>query len=167
MAERFRAVRLGRRQADRYDVLLPWPERVKVTMVAPHGTRPLSRRMVPPDKDSYQDAGPTYLGMSASGDVTGELIYASSGNPADYEWLKSQGIDPAGKIALVRYSNPYSYRGFKALTAEHGVKAMLIYSDPAQDGSPRATLSRTDPGARRVTSSAAPSPMTSSFPAIR
>jgi N-acetylated-alpha-linked acidic dipeptidase len=73
--------------------------------------------------------------MSASGDVTAELIYANSGNPADYEWLKSQGIDPAGKIALVRYSNPYSYRGFKALTAErYGVRAMLIYSDPAEDG---------------------------------
>ena len=36
---------------------------------------------------------------------------------------------------LVRYSNPYSYRGFKALTAEkEGVAAMLIYSDPAEDG---------------------------------
>jgi N-acetylated-alpha-linked acidic dipeptidase len=36
---------------------------------------------------------------------------------------------------LVRYSNPYSYRGFKALTAERmGVAAMLIYSDPKEDG---------------------------------
>src|SRR4029077_1710649 len=33
------------------------------------------------------------------------------------------------------YSNPYSYRGFKALTAERlGVAALLIYSDPAEDG---------------------------------
>ncbi len=120
----------------KYDVLLPWPERVRVTMVAPvKYEATLVEDGYPVDKDSYQDAGTTYLGMSASGDVTGELIYASSGNPADYEWLKSQGIDPAGKIALVRYSNPYSYRGFKALTAErYGVKAMLIYSDPAQDG---------------------------------
>jgi N-acetylated-alpha-linked acidic dipeptidase len=87
------------------------------------------------DPDTRKDPGPTYLGMSASGDVTAPLIYANSGNPADYEWLKSQGIDPRGKIAIVRYSNPYSYRGFKALTAErYGVKAMLIYSDPAEDG---------------------------------
>ncbi len=120
----------------KYDVLLPWPERVRVTMVGPTRYEAgLAEDGYPVDRDSYQDAGPTYLGMSASGDVTGELIYASSGNPADYEWLKSQGIDPAGKIALVRYSNPYSYRGFKALTAErYGVKAMLIYSDPAEDG---------------------------------
>jgi N-acetylated-alpha-linked acidic dipeptidase len=40
-----------------------------------------------------------------------------------------------GKIVLVRYSNPYSYRGFKALTAEReGAAALLIYSDPAEDG---------------------------------
>lgn len=120
----------------RYDVLLPWPDRVKVTMVAPSRFEAsLVEDGYPVDRDSYQDAGPTYLGMSASGDVTGELIYANSGNPADYEWLKARGIDPAGKIALVRYSNPYSYRGFKALTAErYGLKAMLIYSDPAEDG---------------------------------
>ena len=36
---------------------------------------------------------------------------------------------------LVRYSNPYSYRGFKALTAQRmGAAALLIYSDPAEDG---------------------------------
>ena len=35
----------------------------------------------------------------------------------------------------MRYSNPYSYRGFKALTAEkNGAAALLIYSDPAEDG---------------------------------
>ncbi len=120
----------------RYDVLLPWPDRVSVTMVSPSRFEAsLVEDGYPVDRDTYQDAGPTYLGMSASGDVTGELIYANSGNPADYELLKARGIDPAGKIALVRYSNPYSYRGFKALTAErYGLKAMLIYSDPAEDG---------------------------------
>ena len=40
-----------------------------------------------------------------------------------------------GKIALVRYSVPYSYRGFKALTAQQrGAAGLLIYSDPADDG---------------------------------
>jgi N-acetylated-alpha-linked acidic dipeptidase len=41
----------------------------------------------------------------------------------------------------VRYSNPYSYRGFKALTAERlGVAALLIYSDPAEDGFKRGAV---------------------------
>jgi N-acetylated-alpha-linked acidic dipeptidase len=63
------------------------------------------------------------------------VVYAHSGNPEDYEYLKKRGIDVRGKIVLVRYSNPYSYRGFKALTAERlGAAAILIYSDPAEDG---------------------------------
>ena len=46
-----------------------------------------------------------------------------------------------GKIVLVRYSNPYSYRGFKALTAERlGAAAILIYSDPAEDGYSKGTV---------------------------
>ena len=73
--------------------------------------------------------------MSASGDVTAEVIYAHSGNPEDYDWLEAQGIDPRGKIAIVRYSMPYSYRGFKAWEAERrGVAALIIYSDPMEDG---------------------------------
>jgi N-acetylated-alpha-linked acidic dipeptidase len=76
-----------------------------------------------------------YLGYSASGDVTAEVVYAHSGNPEDYELLRKNGIEVKGKIVLVRYSNPYSYRGFKALTAEReGAAAMLVYSDPAEDG---------------------------------
>lgn len=121
----------------RYDVLLPWPREVRVQMLEPRTYEPTLREDgIAIDKDSWDaDVGPTYLGMSASGDVTGEVIYAHSGNPEDYDWLESQGIDPRGKIAVVRYSDPYSYRGFKAWEAERrGVGAMLIYSDPMEDG---------------------------------
>src|SRR5260370_6370239 len=77
----------------------------------------------------------SYFGYSASGDITAEVIYAHSGNPEDYDLLRKNGISVKGKIVLVRYSNPYSYRGFKALTAERkGAAALLIYSDPAEDG---------------------------------
>jgi len=73
--------------------------------------------------------------MSASGNITADVIYAHSGNPEDYDWLEAQGIDPRGKIAIVRYSMPYSYRGFKAWEAERrGVAALIIYSDPRDDG---------------------------------
>ena len=62
-------------------------------------------------------------------------IYAHSGNPEDYDLLRKNGISVKGKIVLVRYSNPYSYRGFKALTAQReGAAAMLVYSDPQEDG---------------------------------
>lgn len=136
LADRYRAYGLEDVKLHRYDVLLPWPTRVSVTMIAP--TRfeaSLREDVVGIDPDTRQDPGPTYFGMSASGDVTGELVYASSGNPADYDWLQQQGIDVRGKIALVRYSVPYSYRGYKAQVAQQrGVKALLIYSDPQEDG---------------------------------
>jgi N-acetylated-alpha-linked acidic dipeptidase len=136
VAARYRAAGLEDVRVHRYDVLLPWPREVRVEMVAPtRFTASLREDAYPQDPLTAKDPGPTYLGMSASGDVTGELVYASSGNPADYDRLEAQGIDLKGKIALVRYSVPYSYRGFKALTAERrGLRAMLIYSDPAQDG---------------------------------
>jgi N-acetylated-alpha-linked acidic dipeptidase len=45
------------------------------------------------------------------------------------------GIDLRGKIVLMRYSNPYSYRGYKVYLAETaGAAAAIIYSDPADDG---------------------------------
>jgi N-acetylated-alpha-linked acidic dipeptidase len=136
IADRYRAWGLDHVQLHRYDVLLPWPREVKVTMVAPtvYETT-LKEDAYAVDPHTAKDAGITYLGMSASGDVTGELVYAASGNPEDYDWLVQHGVDLTGKIALVRYSVPYSYRGFKALTAEkRGLKALLIYSDPAEDG---------------------------------
>ena len=136
LADRWRSYGWEDVRLHRYDVLLPWPEQLSVTMIAPQ------RFEASLTEDCYAEdphacVGPelTYLGMSASGDVTGELVYANSGNPADYDWLEAQGIDLKGKIAIVRYSNPYSYRGFKALTAERrGLKALLIYSDPQEDG---------------------------------
>ena len=136
VAEKYRAAGLEDVKLHRYDVYLPWPREVSVTMTAP--TRyvvTLKEDVVAADPDTKQDAGITYLGMSASGDVTAELVYASSGNPSDYDWLAAQGVDVKGKIVLVRYSVPYSYRGYKALVAQQrGAKALLIYSDPQEDG---------------------------------
>ncbi|MDH3812891.1 MAG: M28 family metallopeptidase [Acidobacteriota bacterium] len=135
--DQFVAYGLEEVKLHRYDVLLPWPRKIAVTMVEPVEYKAsLAEDGYPVDKDSYAvGADLTYLGMSASGDITADVIYAHSGNPEDYDWLEARGIDPRGKIAIVRYSNPYSYRGFKAWEAERrGVAAMIIYSDPMDDG---------------------------------
>ena len=90
---------------------------------------------IPGDPSSSRAVGLPYHAYSASGDATAAVVYAGGGNPADYDWLAAHGIDVKGKIVLVRYSVPYSYRGFKALTAERrGAAGILIYSDPADDG---------------------------------
>lgn len=126
-----------------YDVLNSTPREVSLEMIAPKRYRAVLREApyeVDPDTKNPRASG-AYLGYSASGDVTAPVIYAHSGNPEDYEYLRKHGVDVRGKIALVRYSNPYSYRGFKALTAERlGVAALLIYSDPAEDGYKRGTV---------------------------
>ena len=122
-----------------HDVLLSWPEEVSVEMTAPRAWR-ASMREDPIAGDSYtaapvEELGLPYHAYSASGDVVAEVVYAGSGNPSDYDWLASKGIDVRGRIVLVRYSVPYSYRGFKALTAQQrGAAGILIYSDPADDG---------------------------------
>jgi N-acetylated-alpha-linked acidic dipeptidase len=121
----------------RYDVYGSNPKSTFLEMVAPiHYRAGLRELPVPGDPSMKNKAiSSAWSGMSASGDVTAPLVYAHSGNPEDYDLLRKQGIDVKGKVVLVRYSNPYSYRGFKALTAEReGAAAILIYSDPAEDG---------------------------------
>ena len=121
----------------RYDVLSSNPRTVSVEMVTPVRYRPSLREdPIPEDPDSSQQAiSGAWTSFSASGEVTAPVVYANSGNPADYDLLRQRGINPKGKIVIVRYSNPYSYRGFKALTAEReGAAAMIVYSDPAEDG---------------------------------
>ena len=124
-------------QVHEYDVLNSTPRSALVEMIAPtHFRASLREDAYPQDPDTKNpQVSGAYLGYSASGDVTAPVVYAHSGNPADYELLRQHGIDVRGKIVLVRYSNPYSYRGFKAYTAQKlGVAALLIYSDPMEDG---------------------------------
>ena len=121
----------------RYDVYGTNPKSASLEMIAPTRYQALLREApLDVDADSKNPAiSAAWSGMSISGQVTAPVVYAHSGNPEDYDLLRKNGISVAGKIVLVRYSNPYSYRGFKALTAQReGAAAILIYSDPAEDG---------------------------------
>jgi N-acetylated-alpha-linked acidic dipeptidase len=134
--DRWREYGLEQVEIVEHEVLLPYATDVQVDMIRPslwHAT--LKEDAVEGDPFSARDVGVAYHAYSASGDVTAPVVYANSGNPEDYDWLAKQGIDVTGAIVLVRYSMPYSYRGFKALTAEQrGAAGLLIYSDPAEDG---------------------------------
>ncbi|HEY4931931.1 MAG TPA: M28 family peptidase [Terriglobales bacterium] len=120
-----------------YDVLGTRPVSTMLEMVAPKKYQAVLREQpydIDPDTKN-PDIASAWIGFSSSGEVTAPVVYAHSGNPEDYELLRQHGIDVKGRIVLVRYSNPYSYRGFKALTAQRmGAAALLIYSDPAEDG---------------------------------
>src|SRR6267154_1968593 len=120
-----------------YDVYGTNPKSASLEMIAPvHYQAVLREAALDADPDSKNPAiSGAWLGMSISGEVTAPVVYAHSGNPEDYDLLRKNGITVKGKVVLVRYSNPYSYRGFKALAAEReGAAAMLVYSDPQEDG---------------------------------
>ena len=134
--DRWRDYGLEQVEIVEHRVLLPYPIEALVEMTSPTPWRAtLKEDAIEGDPFSARDTGIAYHAYSASGDITAPVVYAGSGNPADYDWLAQHGIDVRGKIVLVRYSVPYSYRGFKALTAEQrGAAGILIYSDPADDG---------------------------------
>ena len=76
-----------------------------------------------------------YHEYAMSGDVTAEVVYANSGSPEDFAILDELGIDVRDRIVLMRYSDPYSYRGYKVYMAEsRGAAGAIIYSDPEDDG---------------------------------
>jgi N-acetylated-alpha-linked acidic dipeptidase len=92
----------------------------------------------PPDKDSYlysDSSQVPFHGYASDGDVTAEVVYANAGSPEDFAKLDALDIDVAGKIVVMRYSEPYSYRGYKVYLAEsRGAVGTVIYSDPEDDG---------------------------------
>ena len=77
---------------------------------------------------------PPFSAWSSSGDVTAPVVYANfMAVYADFQRLAELGVSVKGKIVLVRYGG--NFRGVKVYIAQQrGAKAVLIYSDPADDG---------------------------------
>ncbi|HEV8588631.1 MAG TPA: M28 family metallopeptidase [Pyrinomonadaceae bacterium] len=119
-----------------YQVLLPFPRTPSIVeLFAPRRERLQVREdvLAQDPTSSSKKIVPLYNGYGASGDVTAPLVYANYGLPNDYDDLKKAGVDVKGKIVIARYGN--SFRGVKAKVAEdNGARALLIYSDPADDG---------------------------------
>ncbi|MCJ1309450.1 hypothetical protein MMC25_003110 [Agyrium rufum] len=76
---------------------------------------------------------PTFHGYSASGNVTGQFVYANFGTYQDFEDLVKANISLEGKIALVKYGS--IFRGLKVKRAQElGMIGCVIYTDPQEDG---------------------------------
>jgi len=121
-------------QVRAYSVFLPHATGVHVWRVRPEPEE-LSLREPAVPGDSFSDGAqyPTVNGSSAAGDVTAPVVYVNYGLIEDYAKLDSLGVSVKGKIAVARYGR--SFRGIKAREAQkNGAAALLIYSDPADDG---------------------------------
>ncbi len=87
----------------------------------------------PTDKDSFDNRDIPYLAYSASGDVTGQLVYANYGTRSDFKWLRKNNIPLKNAIVLIRYGKVF--RGVKVRLAEqYGAKGVILFSDPENDG---------------------------------
>jgi N-acetylated-alpha-linked acidic dipeptidase len=135
VASRFRDAGL---QADivEYRVWLNYPSEIAVDMTAPSDVTMHGPTREHVNSDPYQDDPRVitpYNGMSPSGDVEADVVYANYGSPADFDKLHDLNVDVRGKIVLVRYGE--NFRGVKAYVAqERGAAGVIIYSDPADDG---------------------------------
>lgn len=138
--DRFREYGLDEVRFHEFPALVSFGKSAKLSMRKPEERSfDLGEDPYAADKDSKLYADPAnvaFHGYAPSGKLRGDVVYANGGSPEDFQLLDRMGIDLAGKIVLMRYSNPYSYRGYKVYEAERrGAAGTLIYSDPAEDGS--------------------------------
>jgi len=141
IAQKFRAAGLDTEIVP-YRVLLSRPKSIQVEAFDPAGHNILSG-LTPeqlPGENNQPGSGShdprvvaAYNASSASGDVTGPVVYANYGRQEDFDRLAAAHIDLHGKILLIRYGK--IFRGVKVNLAEqHGAAGVLIYSDPQDDG---------------------------------
>ena len=117
-----------------FQVYLPHQDSSVVELVRPERRR--LRLTEPPlrqDPTTFGRIWPAMNAYSGAGDVTAAVVYVGFGLPSDYVTLDSMGVDVRGKVVIARYGR--SHRGIKAREAEqHGAAALLLYSDPQDDG---------------------------------
>ena len=119
-----------------YRVWMNYPAEMKVTVTAPAGVKmqgPNPERVAGDPYENNPRIVMPFNGMSPSGDVEADVVYANYGRPKDFKQLEEMKIDVRGKIVLCRYGQ--NFRGVKVLDAqEHGAAGVIIYSDPYDDG---------------------------------
>jgi N-acetylated-alpha-linked acidic dipeptidase len=122
-------------QVHEFQVYLSTPRSISVELVEP-ARLPLSVREPANSEDpdsSNPELVPAFVAYSASGEVQAPVVYVNYGLPPDYAKVEAAGVDVRGKIVMARYAR--SHRAVKIHTAqEHGAAAIIIYSDPADDG---------------------------------
>ncbi len=123
-------------EVEEFWAYLSRPIAASVQVITPLETIPLDLKEKPVWGDPVVSAAAEpfpYLAYAASGDVDGEVVYANYGTKADFDRLRSWGVDLSGKVVICRYGG--NYRGFKVKFAqEAGAAAVIMFTDPADSG---------------------------------
>jgi N-acetylated-alpha-linked acidic dipeptidase len=118
-----------------YQVWLPHSTEARVWRTSPDTLELVLAEGPIPGDSVTAESGQVVManGYSGAGDISGEVVYVNYGLIEDYARLDSLGVSVRGKVAIARYGR--SFRGIKAREAErNGATALLLYSDPADDG---------------------------------
>src|SRR5438270_3600282 len=114
VAQKFREAGLSTEIVE-YKIWINYPSEISVDVTAPAGLHMHGPSREHVDGDPYQDDPRVVTpvsGMSPSGDVEADVVYANYGAPADFQKLADMKIDLRGKIVIARYGQ--NYRGVKA-----------------------------------------------------
>jgi N-acetylated-alpha-linked acidic dipeptidase len=102
------------------------PAETRLTLLAKTGARELD--LAEPGSEEKP-----FLAYSPDADVQAGVVYANYGDEDDYDLLAHRGIDPKGKIALVRAQGVC--RGRKEeIAAARGVVGLLLFAEPRDQG---------------------------------
>lgn len=119
-----------------YYTYLSSPKSIQVQMTAPQQQDLPVKEQKQPWQQDFDKVVVGYNALSPAGEVTAPVVYANYGRPQDYDVLAQNGVSVQGKIVLARYGQ--NFRGVKTQQAHaHGAAGLIIYSDPADDGSTR------------------------------
>ena len=113
------------------------PQEISVDLTAPAGVEMHGPTREHVDDDPFQDDPRVVMpfnGMSPSGDVEADVVYANYGTPEDFEKLDKLKVDVRGKI-VARALRPEFPRSQSLSSRRNTARpAVIIYSDPADDG---------------------------------
>ncbi len=116
---------------------LRYPGHVHLQMLQPEQ---YECRFLDDPPSSYPDPMPGgWIAYAASGSVTAPVIYASFGGLRDYQELRNAGLDPAGKLVMLRFGQPADDHQTTTkvqleLAQQMGAAGVIFYIDPAYDG---------------------------------
>src|SRR5580698_10784571 len=105
VAQKFREAGLETEIAE-YRVWINYPSEISVDVTAPAGVQMHGPTREHVDGDTLPDDPRVVMpfnGMSPSGDVEAEVVYANYGSPEDFRKLDQLKVDVRGKIVVARY----------------------------------------------------------------
>jgi N-acetylated-alpha-linked acidic dipeptidase len=120
-----------------YQQFLRYPGHIHLEMVAPHPHN-FGFEEIPASR--YPDGMPGgFIAYAGSGTIQAPVAYASYCSLLDLEQMRAAGVDPRGKILLIRFgqasdSHQTATKHQMEIAEAAGASGCIFYPDPAGDG---------------------------------